>query len=438
LLRPFAAGRARRAVGVTVFLVLWGLITHGTFAGTGDEPHYMMIARSLVVGGDLDLADDYADAGNPIHLGTLAVESHARPGRNGALRPVHDVGMPILAAPWFAVAHATAVRLTPALPEAFLRRARLNRWLVLRHLLSFGMMAVAAALAMRLFDVFATMTADARAAAAGAALAVLSPPLLTHAYLFFTEIPSAALALVAWRMLSGERHDRAWLVCAGFLAGLLVLVHVRNVGLAFGLLVVAWRTPANRSPWLVAGAAVPLAVRTLVNAVFWGSLVTGPHARADAAMGVFGAARESAVRLLGLLLDQEHGLLPYAPIYLLAPLGWFFLRRDDRRAASDVALIVLAYLLPVLCPWTNVHGWRGGWSPAARMLVPVVPFLAIAAFAGAVRRKRLALVLALLQIGILQLLWRDPKLAWNDGDGYAEYGDALFPGGAAWLPSIGE
>jgi hypothetical protein len=134
-----------------------------------------------------------------------------------------------------------------------------------------------------------------------------------------------------------------------------------------------------------------------------------------------------------MLLDQEHGLLPYAPIYLLVPAGLLALRRTAHGLAP--AIFVAAYLAPVLCPWLNVHGWSGGWSPAARLLVPVVPFLAIAAFAAIVHGHRAAAgALALVQVGIDQLLWRQPRLAWNAGDGHAEFADALFPGAAAWLP----
>ena len=30
-----------------VFLVVWGLMTHGTYAGSGDEPHYLIVAQSI-------------------------------------------------------------------------------------------------------------------------------------------------------------------------------------------------------------------------------------------------------------------------------------------------------------------------------------------------------------------------------------------------------
>lgn len=43
---------------VTVVLVLWGLITHGTHAGEGDEPHCLTMAHSLAFDHDLDLTND--------------------------------------------------------------------------------------------------------------------------------------------------------------------------------------------------------------------------------------------------------------------------------------------------------------------------------------------------------------------------------------------
>ena len=49
-------------VPLGVFLIIWGLTTHGKFSLTGDEPHYLLMAESLRVDGDLDLANDYAPA----------------------------------------------------------------------------------------------------------------------------------------------------------------------------------------------------------------------------------------------------------------------------------------------------------------------------------------------------------------------------------------
>ena len=85
--------------------MLWGLITHGTSAGTGDEPHYEIIAHSLAFDRDLDVTTDYADLSNRALGGVFEAGAHARPGKDGRLRPVHDVGMPLLFAPYYAVAY---------------------------------------------------------------------------------------------------------------------------------------------------------------------------------------------------------------------------------------------------------------------------------------------------------------------------------------------
>jgi hypothetical protein len=75
-----------------------------------------MMAHSLAVDYDLDLADDYADLNNLIAAGNLRSEQHALAGRDGRLRPVHDVGMPLAFVPWFAVAYTVAERVTPMVP----------------------------------------------------------------------------------------------------------------------------------------------------------------------------------------------------------------------------------------------------------------------------------------------------------------------------------
>ena len=60
--------RFRRLLRLLVALVLAGLITHGTYAGTGDEPHYLAIAHSLAFDGDLDVANNYG-ASEPLIAG---------------------------------------------------------------------------------------------------------------------------------------------------------------------------------------------------------------------------------------------------------------------------------------------------------------------------------------------------------------------------------
>jgi len=422
--------RLRRWLQISVAAFLLGLVTHGSFSGSGDAVHYMMIAHSIAFDGDLDVANDYADPGNLIQGGRLQPEAHARPARGGVLRPVHDVGLPLLAAPYFAVAYVVAERLTDRLPEGLRRRARLDRWIMLRQLVSLGMIVATCVLAGLFFDLSLETTSAPAASFGGALLFALSPPILSHSHVFFTEVPSALLALWAYRTVRRAGGRWAGGILPGLATGFLLLVHVRNVGLVIGLLLLAtWRLrhDRHRAAAFAAGVATMIVVRTALNLYLWGTLVTTPHAHGAPWPGFVATASEIGQRALGLLLDQKHGLLPHAPLYLLAPAGWLALRRRSPEVARELLLPTGAYLLCVLLPTVNYHGWRGGWSPAARFLVPIAPFLAlpVVLVLAAAPARVVAGVVVVLQALLDLFFWGHPMLLWNDATGSAAFLRAL-------------
>jgi hypothetical protein len=170
----------------------------------------------------------------------------------------------------------------------------------------------------------------------------------------------------------------------------------------------------------VAGLVALVAVRAGINYMFWGSLWTSPHAALGAWTGLADALDLMAVRAGGLLLDQEYGLLPYAPVFLLAPLGLVRLVKTRPATAGAVAVVVASYLAFILFPVTNVHGWTGGWSPAGRFLTPILPLAAIGIAVSIGSLPRLMTVpLIVLQVVISAYCWQNPKNLWNDGDGIA-------------------
>lgn len=434
--------RARRALQAVVFAALWGLLTHGTHAGTGDEPHYLAIAHSIAFDGDLDLGNNYGPGEPLVGAGALQPESHVRPGVDGTPRPVHDIGLPLVFAPVVRAAVPLTGAIAGAVSPDLLRRARLNPPLLYRHLLSLAMAALATLLAAALFDTFVALGGSTRAAFAAALLAALSPPLLIFSILFFTELLSALVAFVVFRHLTlldprGAGHW-AWL---GAGTGFLFLLHARNIGLVVPLALLTIplaRDAARRREWtaFALGLAVMLALRTAVNYTFWGTLVAGPHARAGEWPGAAAMLAEMWRRTAGMLVDQEFGLLPYAPIYLLAPVGTIVVWRARPRLARALLLVIAVYVGLIVFPVTNAHGWEGGWNPAARFLTPIVPLLAMAAFAGAGRVPRAALAaLVALQIAISAYAWQNPKILWNDSTGRAAACDAIGDRACAYLPS---
>ena len=426
------------ALIATVVLVVWGLITHGTFAGSGDEPHYLVIAHSVAFDADLDLSNNYRDA-TLIADGGLLPESHAIE-HNGRLRPVHDVGMPIVLAPIVRVAYATANWLGDVLPPTLLDRTKLNKGLLLRHQLSLLMALLTGLLARELYLLIRGLGGSGRSAFAWALLCALTPPVLSHSFLFFTEIPTALLATFVFRKLSLRAiHTGSVALLVGVTTGFLLILHARNVGLVAGLVIIAvlmarQRLPERRLlPMFLIGVTAGGVLRTLVTYGLWDSFIQTPHAafRTDLPLSMIG--REIFVRATGLLFDREYGLLAYAPIYCLAIPGLVVLLRNAPTLYRNTAIVVGCYLLPVLLPVTNLHGWSGGWSPAARFLLPIVPLLFLPVYAfwahGARVGKGIATVLLALQIAINAFVWQYPKTLWNDGDGVAA---APF---TRWLPT---
>jgi len=75
--------------------------------------------------------------------------------------------------------------------------------------------------------------------------------------------------------------------------------------------------------------------------------------------------------LAGLLLDRSFGLLPYAPVFLVALAGLAALVR----ARAWAPLLAGAAVLGPALVWRM---WWGGQCPPARFLVPMVPVLALA------------------------------------------------------------
>ena len=415
------ARRVRLAIVAVVFVVVAGLITHGTYAGAGDPPHYLMIACSLAFDGDLDLGNNYAEHPALIAGGTLEPEAHAIPGKDGRLRPVHDIGIPLIAAPIVRVLYPLAEWAGGALPPQLLRRTKMNAELILRHALSLMMAVVAGFVALELFELLRREgIADTRAAL-WALLMTLSPPLLSHSFLFFTEVPSALLVLWLVRTVSsGPLSPSRW-AAVGFGIGLLPLIHVRNIGfvMVFGPWVAMrlWRGRATAAAWCAAAAAVPLAIRSAAQWTFWGTLLTSPHARPDWSLPVFTVIVQSLENLAGMFADPHLGLLIVAPLYLLAIPGFVLLFRRSSPIAMPVLVLSMTYVATVAIPWINVHGWTGGFAPAARMILPAVALLAIPVAIAADAARGLVgvavVVLVLLQVGIDGVMWNQPKRLWS-------------------------
>src|SRR5262245_12868617 len=306
----------------------------------GDEPHYLMVADSLIRDGDLDLTRDYAE-GRYRAFHPEPLEPHFRVrGVQGEIYSIHALGLSLLVLPAYALF---------GYPGA-----------------SF-FMAGLAALAAR--EIRALLN-DAGIGDGAAWAVAFSPPLVHYAGLVFTEVPAALGLAFALRRArcAGTGSPRAALVWGAVLAFLPWL----NVRYALFPILVLLYALAQRPSRIVAVAALsPCVISALALAIYHHALY-GLFNPAS----VYGQRPELALRSLvegvpGMLLDQEFGLLVYAPLFALSVPGLLALARRCRRDAALVGVLAGAVLITA-GSWPM---WRGGFNPPARFLVPLAPAL---------------------------------------------------------------
>ena len=339
----FAPSANQVALAAFALYLLVGYRVQHSVGLTGDEPHYMLIAHSLLWDHDLAVADDYADGSfRAFYAGKIGPHL-----AHGTSYSVHGVGLALILLPGYALLGLTGVVLTKAL---------------------LGAVAVR-----ELFRAVELLVVDRRAALLAALAFGVTVPglfLLTAAY---PELPAAVLTVAVFRrwvvpMEIGPLAAASW----GLGFGLLPLLHIKFLTLTSVLAVgslLFW--PARRQEVLAGTSAALLAVL-----VFFFSLTGSWNPLAS-----WGTQRifwqGIPIGLVGLFFDQEAGLLPTAPVYVFALVA--LVRFSQRRPA--LGFLVLAALGAVALPAAAHPAWPGGASAPARYLFPALPLLAVTAAA---------------------------------------------------------
>ncbi len=368
----------------------------------GDEPHYLLAAHSLVTDGDFDLADNYA-RGDYARFYPGPLGPHVRVGVDGRSYLSHDVGLPILIAPAYALGGRAGVTI--------------------------GLAIVAALIAANVYLLAFEVTADRRAAAITWLVFAVAPLLSVYAYLVYPEMVAALAVIWSVRKITNyelriaddesrnTQHASHITFGVAAAAGLLPWLSARFIPIVvFLALWSAWRW---RDDWrrLVITVGVPLmsligyfALSAWMNGDGSGAIDfnAGPILRGFQDFALDRIARG----LAGWWLDQQRGLLVYSPVYLVALIGLPLLWRRFRWTG-------LALLAPLLIAYGLTVAWGGfwvSWEISARYLVVGTPLLAAPmALAWAAIRGLLfrAVAIATLAISMLNtaLLLSVPGLA---------------------------
>ena len=318
----------------------------------GDEPHYLIIAQSLLKDGDLQIENNHLRGDYEAYFrGQLKPDYLAR-GVNGEIYSVHAPGLPAVIAPAFAAfGYAGVVAFLALVSGCATALAWRAVWLVTR---------------------------DSAASWFGWATVSLSVPFLFHAFTVYPDGLGAALVMAGvLTALLGQRTSMRVLVAIGLALALLPWLHTRfavTAG-ALGLVIVARQIAApDRVRRVAAFAALPV-----ISALAWFSFFYLIYGSPNPAV-TYNGYTQSAVgniprSLIGLLFDQQFGLLPHAPVYLCAFAGFVPLARRQPRVAGELALVVIPYTVVTAV----YYMWWGGFASPARFIASILLPLAIPA-----------------------------------------------------------
>jgi hypothetical protein len=402
-----------------VFLVCWTLTTHGKYSASGDEPHYLMVCQSLWADGDLDLRNNYQNNdGRLFGAADLEVGLHARENKAGRLFPAHDIGVPLLLTPIYVVATSVA----GISSESILNRFRMNRGLFAYSLISLCIIGLVTTAAVITRSALIAQGTTPTLASGVAIVAWLSPPVLSNSFLIFPEPFALWVTALALRFASsdeerapGSAHNNRGEAILAAVLGLLPWFHRKYVIYAAALALVAvWQRrerigvlETRDQRLLLASFIVPQIALAVWTWYVWGNL-GGPLMLGGAPFS-WEAFRNG---VFGSLIDRENGLLVWAPIYVLLPAAWALAGKG-----------YLRWLLPVgsLFLLSAAHlQWWGGFSPAARFLVPLIPIFA-SVYARAMGHRRFAyacMILLIPQLFISADGWQHTRSLWPQGDGH--------------------
>ena len=375
---------------------------------SGDEPHYLVITQSLLTDGDLRIENNHQAAQYRAYFNRELRPDYLTRGIDGQIYSVHPVGLPVLAAPAFALGGYRGVVIV--------------------------LIVMAALAATLLWQWMRAITGSVSAATFGWAAAALTGPFLFNSFTVYPEIPGALAVMVALAWRPGSTTIPV-MVARGVALGALPWLSTKYAPMAAAvtcvLLLRRWRDLQS-----MAACLVPVGVAFAGWFAFffwiWGTFSPSAPYGASEPMTLSALARG----VPGLLFDQEYGIAAYAPILTVAFVGAVQMLRSGgpaRRQALELSVVFAA----LLCTVGGFHLWWGGTASPGRPLasgvlllgVPIATLYASTASRPSVRAGFHVLLALSLAIACALAFVQDGALLNNDRDGSAALLDWVSP---AW------
>ena len=343
----------------------------------GDEPHYLVATQSILKDFDLKVANNYADGGYLDYFPGRLEPHFLKRSTSGEIYSIHAPGVSIVVLPAFAVAGYAGAVVT--------------------------MILIAAVTAALMWTLAWRVSGSVAGAWCGVLAVFATPPYFFHTFTIYPEIiGSFCVAIGAWLLIDladGREVVTRRLIATGAALALLPWLHSRFAVIAavLGLVILIRLLARPSAPLAIARFLfVPVIAGVAWFAYFW--IIWGSPSPA-APYGADTSTSSSYILrgLIGLLVDQQFGLLTTAPIFLCALAGVVRLVQVRRRLAVELLLIVLAYAIAV----ASYAMWWAGSAAPARFLIAVLPLAALPVAVLFTRAPVVALLLLFVSMGLV-------------------------------------
>lgn len=370
-----AAGKGLLVAVIAVFLLLsWAVL--GTEFLVPDSAGYIAYIRSLAFDHDIYFGNEF-DA-----LDVQREWNHL--SHTGYTINMFAIGSSILWTPFFALGHAIAYLGSAAGSEAS-PDGLSQPYLQTVHLGSCFLGLLALLMCWKL----AVAYSRPRDATVALFAFWLGSPFVYYFFFdgVFAHVNSAfvvAVFVLYWHKTRGQERPKRWALL-GILGGMAVLARWQEaVFFICPLMELAKSVRQTRLKRTALNLATMMGFALLTFApqmIAWQAIYGSPLAIPQGPSSLHWYAPEIG----SLLVSPHHGLLVWSPIYLLVPVGLYFLYRRDRLlgAALSACLALQIYT-------NSVHHWSGGWSFGVRRIVDctIIGVVALAALLSRIASPR--------------------------------------------------
>ena len=350
----------KRLLFACAIFVIYSVVSYNVaarkFTPTGDEPHYLVIAHSLAMDGDISLLNNYKEQHYRIFYPSILAKRTTASADKQREIPTFGIGMPLFLAPWYHYFYEYS-------PDKLVAYLRMVICLVaafgIFQLLSFGYELTGK------FWIAAWVTA-------GAALA---SPLLTYSSQFYPEIFAFALLTTALRTLQKKHIAATVLLCV--IPGMLMWLHPKYLALAIVLTVIAAVIRRDAKQFTISMLGI-FSFFYFLHDKYGSWSPNRIYGGWQKESSLFELVQQEGIHrvvvmikmFFGFWFDERFGLLPYAPFYVAFFAAVVWAVRKRKSAIYPALILFVLHFLP-LCWGAPL----GGYAPPARHFVVMIPLI---------------------------------------------------------------